>query len=100
MKRVTLLLCGILLAGTLGGCARGHRPTFHRASMLFDPHPALNNAGQYSARAGWPTASTYIEDGEQIHYRVQFYDYQGTPFHGRDYFVRRFTAVREGRGHR
>ena len=100
MKRHTLLLCGSLLAAMLAGCAGAHRPTFYRASMLFDPIPTLHNAGEYAARAGWPTASTYIDDGEQIRYRVQFYDYQGTPFHGRNYFIRRFTAVREGRGHR
>ncbi len=100
MKRHTLLLCGSLLAAMLAGCARAHRPTFHRASMLFDPLPTLHNAGEYSARTSWPTASTYIDDGEKIRYREQFYDYQGTPFYGRDYFIRRFTAVREGRGHR
>ena len=100
MKRYTLSLCGSLLAVMLVGCARAHRPTFYCASMLFDPYPTLRNAAKYSARASWPTASTYIDDGEIIRYREQFYDHQGTPFHGRDYFIRRFTAVREGRGHR
>ena len=100
MKRHSLLLCGSLLAAVLAGCARAPRPTFHRASMLFDPQPTLHSAGEYSARANWLTASTYIDDGEKMRYREYFYDYQGTPFHGRDYFVRRFTAVREGSGHR
>ena len=100
MKRPTLLLCGSLLAAMLGGCARAHRPTFHRASMLFDPHPTLHNAVDYSARTSWPTASSYIAGGETLYYRERFYDRQGSPFHGPDYFVRRFTAVREGRGHR
>lgn len=100
MKRHTLLMCGSLLAVTLVGCARAPRPTFHRASMLFDPHPTLHNAAEYTARASWPTASTYIDEGETLYYRERFYDRQGTPFHGRDYFIRQFTAVREGRGHR
>ena len=100
MKRHTLLLCGSFLAAMLAGCARAPRPAFYRASMLFDPHPTLHNAAEYSARASWPTASTYIDDGENLRYRVRFYDHQGAPFHGRDYFIRRFTAVREGRGHR
>ncbi len=100
MKRSALLLCGSLLAVTLVGCARAHRLTFHRASMLFDPIPTLHNAAEYTARASWPTASTFIDDGETLYYRERFYDRQGTPFHGRDYFIRQFTAVREGRGHR
>ena len=100
MKCLTLLLCGSLLAVTLVGCARAHRPTFHRASMLFDPIPTLHNALEYAARTSWPTASTYIDDGETLYYRERFYDRQGAPFHGQDYFIRQFTAVREGRGHR
>lgn len=101
MKRPNLMkVCAGALFVMLGGCSRPARPALHHANLLFDPMPGALSAQQLSGRDRWPIAESSFDDGEITYYQERFYDYQGNGYHGRDYFRRRFSAVRKGSSHR
>ena len=100
MKRTIMSLCTAVAVAILAGCSTPTGPIVSRASLLFDPQPGVYQPRAFAARAPWPTARSYVEDGEALTYREYFYDRQGRGFLDHGYLIRRFTQVREGRGHR
>ena len=101
MKRPNLMkVCAGALFVIVGGCSRPARQVLHSPSLLFDPMPGAFSAQQLSGRDPWPIAESSFHDGENAYYEERFHDYLGDGYYGRDYFRRRFTAVRKGSSHR
>ncbi len=100
MRRRITFTCAGVLSVVLAGCAQVPHARVYRTCLLFDPQPGADSADQFAARETWLAAPSYFDDGQVLYFRERFYDRQGDGFHAHDYFLRQFTVVREGRGHR
>jgi len=115
----------LALAASVSGCSQANRgvlqepsrssqPARHRSpnewdrsvrlaarrekrSLVFGPVAGLRPLPAESfARAEWPTAPGFTSLGEVVHFRLWWYDRQGTGEHDRDYGFRRFEYYRTG----
>lgn len=67
------------------------------SSLIFDRHPGMYSADQFTYRSDWPSTMGYYRAPEVIFYYERFQDYQGPgwPSNG-DYTFRRFNTLRFG----
>ena len=67
-------------------------------NVMFAPHPHLNPAfaDLGNVRSEWPTSDAYFARPENLRYREQIYDIQGTSFRNTHFPIRRFQLIREG----
>lgn len=66
------------------------------SSLIFDRHPGMYSADQFTYRSDWPSTLGYFRAPEVVFYREYFRDRQGpgVPFNDNTY--RRFDTLRFG----